>query len=626
MAKIEDPTANINTKKFMRNRFKLFDPQNHILLLSFLSALLLILCFPGFSRGFLAWIALVPFLLIVHGAASRFPVVVAGFVTGIIFFGISLHWFLHVHLWAWAGVTCIEACFFALFAWLVCEARHFKSPLTRILWTAMSWTTVELLRTEMPIFGLGWNLLAFSQSENLPVLQFASWFGAYGLGFVIAGVNGCVYEILNSLQWIILSFGPQFDERGGVRALLWNRSKRVVGIIGLLLLINLIVFLLIWFGRMRLMAAPESPVQSVRVATVQGNIPQEIKWNTSVREKILEIHCKLTELAQYEQPDLAIWPEASFPGYLNRDSLSTTVFDLAKRLELPLLVGSCHHESLDGVYNSAYLIDGHGDILGRYDKQYLVPFGEYVPIKKIFGWLQPVADDLGISDFKHGDHPVIFKMPNENIKFSVLICFEDVFPNLARNAADLGAQWFAVMTNDAWFGPTAEGRQHLQASVFRAVENGVPIVRSANTGVSAFVSSKGFVYDRVEDHEGQDIFVTGKRTAAIAVSNQSTFYRQTGWVFPYVMAALFLLLLLVIKFGAVWREVLRTFHRRHLLVTFLTFFLAVLSSGCIRLAGTAGYAYTKSGDEVPKIKQVGFDTQNLVPSNQTPGNIEVAPA
>ncbi|MFA6599897.1 MAG: apolipoprotein N-acyltransferase [Candidatus Omnitrophota bacterium] len=522
-----------------------FRLQDHFFLLSALSAALLILSFPGVSWGALGWIALVPFLMLVHSGIPGGRAAFCAFLTGVLFFGISLHWFLHVHFWAWFGVTVIESAFFALFGWMAYEAGRFKSPLLRIALTASAWTAVELLRSEIPIFGLGWNLLAFTQSGSHSVLQFAEIAGAYGLGFVMAAVNASGVEILNALRWILASFSKSEDDGELTQPLGWDRAKKVAGIMVLLIAIGLVFFLLLTFGRTRLETS-EPYAKTVRISVIQGNIPQELKWNTAVREKILEVYTKLTQLAQYDQPDLAVWPEASFPGYLNRDALSPVVMNLAASLQLPLLVGSCHLEGLDQAYNSAYLVDGLGEIRDRYDKQYLVPFGEYVPLKSVFGWLQPVADDLGISDFRRGMAPRVLKMPNEESRFSVLICFEDVFANLARQAVDLGAEWLVVITNDAWFGPTAAAHQHLQASVFRAVENGVPVVRAANTGISAFISSRGIVSNRVKDRQGRDTFVTGKQTAAIQLSDRTTLYRRGGWMFPY-WAAGFALLLIVIR-------------------------------------------------------------------------------
>ena len=207
------------------------------------------------------------------------------------------------------------------------------------------------------------------------------------------------------------------------------------------------------------------------------------------------------------------------------------------------MVGSPHLEPDNSAFNSAYLLGPDGDIKQRYDKLLLVPFGEYVPLKSIFGWLEPLAYTLGVSDFSAGKEKTLFELQNGEIHFAVVICFENIFPNLVRSFTDRGAEFLAVMTNDAWFGHSAAPYQHLQASVFRAVENGVPLVHVANTGVSVFISRKGEVLDRVRNPEGKDIFIAGRKTYPLAMENERTFYRRGGWIFPYGALALFVVLL-----------------------------------------------------------------------------------
>jgi apolipoprotein N-acyltransferase len=261
----------------------------------------------------------------------------------------------------------------------------------------------------------------------------------------------------------------------------------------------------------------------------------------------------LTRLAAFDQPDLVIWPESSFPGYFNRDLDSGRVRELVAELGVPLVLGSPHLEGADDAYNSAYLLNEEGETVSRYDKLYLVPFGEYVPLKSVLGWLEPLAYRLGVSDFRAGKDFTIFRLPAWDMPFGVLICFEDVFARLARNLAARGARFLVVITNDAWFGPTGAPYQHLEASVLRAVENGIPVVRAANTGVSAFITAQGKVLGRVRGKNGEDIFTSGKATYALPLpSGPATLFRQGGWIFPYAAAGLFLCMaaaLLIIRKG-----------------------------------------------------------------------------
>ncbi len=491
------------------------------MIFSALSGLLLTLSFPCVSFGFLAWFSLIPLFYVLTRAQSRFQAILYGLVTSLIFFACSLYWIIYVTPFGWIALLCLETFSFLIFSVAVYEGRGLKNSLLRIFWMALAWSACELIRAEMPIFGFGWNLLAYSQAQYLWILQSANTVGAYGLGFMIAFVNACGVEMIGKMN-------P-------------NASSRKFSIAGLSMLLVLIFTLLLGHGFYHF-NRKNAALGSLRVSVLQGNIPQILKWEPTVKEKIIKLYTDLTELAAFEMPDLIVWPEAAFPGYFNKDKDGPAVLDFIRTKKIPAIVGSPHFEAWDKAFNSAYLIGPEGDIQDRYDKMFLVPFGEYVPLKPLLGWLEPIAYSLGVSDFSAGKNHTVFKLP-QGISFSVLICFEDIFPNLGRAFVDRGANFLAVITNDAWFGRSSAPYQHLQASIFRAVENGVPVVRAANTGISAFVSKKGVVLDRVQDEKGQDIFVFGKKTLTIPLEIDKTLYRQGGYLFPYVALALFVIML-----------------------------------------------------------------------------------
>ena len=290
----------------------------------------------------------------------------------------------------------------------------------------------------------------------------------------------------------------------------------------------------------------KKPEEFLRVSVLQGNIPQSLKWAPVAREKIIAVYSKLTELASLDQADLVIWPEAAFPGYLNRDMQGEAVKGLARSLGLPLLIGALYWDDESDAFNSAYFFDKNGVAAQRYDKLRLVPFGEYIPLKPLFFWLTPVADAFGISDFRPGKDAVIFRWAREEWPFGVLICFEDVMPKLARDLADRGAKFMTVITNDAWFGKTSAAHQHLQASIFRAVENGIPVVRAANTGVSGVISYRGEVLTTVRDGKGEETFVAGRATYDLPLLGKGTFYRKAGWMFPYFAIGIFAFLAVIL--------------------------------------------------------------------------------
>lgn len=556
--------------------------------MSFLSGLLLFLCYPKFSFGFLAWVALIPLLLAVARCNKRSQALLCGLIAGLNFFGFSLHWLIYVTAFGWVFVTILESVFLVFFTWMVWVGRAIRALLGRSLWMALCWTTAEVLRSEIPVFGFGWNLLAYSQSGFLRIMQWADIFGAYGLGFAMALVNALVFTAL--------------PLRSGEKT---EKTRKFVS----LLTAVMVFFCIFFYGHLKIRKS-DKPAGTLRASVIQGNIPQEIKWLPGVKTQIIEVYRKLTQLAAFEDPDIVIWPEASFPGYLNRDKETKGILELARQVQTPLLVGSPFLEGIDEAYNSAYLIGRDGEIKGRYDKLFLVPFGEYVPLKPLLGWLEPLARSLGVSDFRAGHEFTIFRLMNEELPFGVLICFEDTFPQLARNFVRRGSRFLVVITNDAWFGPTAAAYQHLAASQLRAVENGVPVIRAANTGISAFISAQGEVLARVEDPSGKDIFILGHKTFPLPIINRETFYRKGGWVFPYVTLCLW---------GGIFMA-LKKRQRRGILSLFAVIAFAFFA-GCLRLKGDAGYWYQRPGQEEAKYHGISFDTQELVQRDRAEGKI-----
>ena len=486
------------------------------------SGVLLVLAFPFAGWGFPAWIAFIPLLAAVHHAQNRSQAFGFGLITGVIFYGGSMHWMTHVTTVGWLLLCLMEAMYLGGFALLAYFGMKSQKPVYfKILWVALAWIVVEFLRTEMPVVGFGWNSLAYSQAPYLPLIQFANVLSAYALGFLIVLVNACVLYA-------------------------WFRRSEWKTALSLVALVGLVMGGLWGYGRMTL-SKPEEPKEFLRVSVVQGNIPQSVKWELMAKEKILDIYKKLTQLAALEEPDLIIWPEASFPGFFNRDTQSVRISLLAQEIQTPLLIGGLQWESQHEVYNSAYFLEKDGAVHQRYDKLRLVPFGEYMPFKFLLGWLVPAAEALGISDFSAGNDSVIFRWAREEWPFGVLICFEDVFTDLARHLADRNAKFLVVITNDAWFGKTAAPFQHLQSSIFRAVENGVAVVRSANTGVSGFISNRGQVRATVKDARGDETFVMAQKTLDLPLVTERTLYRRGGWMFPYFAFGIFFILALTLR-------------------------------------------------------------------------------
>jgi len=265
--------------------------------------------------------------------------------------------------------------------------------------------------------------------------------------------------------------------------------------------------------------------ETLRASVIQGNIPQSQKWDSARTGGILDRYRRLTYQAAKDKPQFIIWPETSVPGDLEGEPiLLGTITELAKEVNIPLLIGTIRADDESNKYfNNATLIDKSGDIIKSYSKLHLVPFGEFIPLENVFGFLRNIAP---IGDFKRGIEYTVFNLGD--VKFSSLICFEDIFPSLVRRFAKNGAGLLINITNDAWFGDTSEPYQHAQASVFRAVELRRAVIRAANTGLSCFINPKGEIIASVKDKVGKEIFVSGYKTAAIPLVKTRSIYTHYG--------------------------------------------------------------------------------------------------
>ncbi|MBI4974695.1 MAG: apolipoprotein N-acyltransferase, partial [Candidatus Omnitrophica bacterium] len=472
------------------------------LILTITSAVLLILSFPSFNLEFLAWVALVPLFLAIENK-KPFKAFLIAYLFGVLFFLGTIYWLIHVTLPGMILVVLYLALYFGLFG-LVASYGLRVTGYGLLFFIPAAWVTLEWLRSTGPA-GFGWSLLAHSQSFNLPIIQIADITGAYGVSFLVVMANVMAFLAVKNFKGISRVIIPMV-------------------ICGLLISSALI------YGYVRLNNIFTG--ERVKVAVIQGNIPQAKKWDYNFRDEILNKYEGLTREALKEKPDLVIWPETSVPGYLGRErDLSERMKTLAKDIKTPLLVGAPREDEVmkDKYYNSAILLLEDGRIIDRYDKLHLVPFGEYIPFEDIFSFVEKFAE-TPIGDFTGGRDYTVFKFFIERsskdkdaiwrlvkkVKFSSLICFEDIFPGLAREFVRNGADFLVNITNDAWFGKSSAPYQHAQSSVFRAVENRVNIVRAANTGLSCFIDQKGRVIDSVEA-DGADLFIDGFKSSEIVL-------------------------------------------------------------------------------------------------------------
>ena len=511
----------------MRERKEIQEMLRRLVFLPLLSALLLTLSYPAFNLSFLAWFALIPMLVAIRGE-KPWQAFFTGYITGFLFFGATLYWVGYVAIIGAVVLTVYLAFFFGIFAVGVdILAMQFAKPRIRFaVLVSCLWAAVEFLRSYL-FTGFGWALLGHTQWETLPIIQIADALGVYGVSFLIVFTN------------VLISSKIKKKIRGHVP------EPRYLAFLVIVLIAVAI------YGYYKVGQGFDG--EPVKVSVIQGNIPQSQKWDERYAGEILNRYIALTKEAAKDKPDLIIWPETSVPGFLETDGvLRDKVTALAKEVNTYLLVGTQTEKAPQKTryYNSAALISDKGEIVQRYDKIHLVPFGEYVPLGNTYLSFIKKRYDMG-EDYTAGHDYTIFKIPTKKgkeVKFGVLICFEDVFPELSRSFARLGADFLVVITNDAWYMKTAAPFQHTQPSVFRAIENRVNVIRCANTGYSCFIDQTGKITQEVKDFNGKQIFVTGFATANITtgkartlpLASPRTLYLKYGDVFAWVCAGVFL--------------------------------------------------------------------------------------
>lgn len=485
------------------------------------SAVLLVLPFDFGWLWPLALIAFIPYFFVIR-KKSRAEAFKISFIFGFIF---------HLVLSFWVGLVSVPgmviaaaylAVYFALFGNFISPFLESPKILRTLLFVPSFWVLLEFTRGFV-FGGLPWALVGYSQWKNIPFIQIAELTGVYGVSFFVLLVNVILFK------WV------QDRARRGAPLLAGILAAAVilVGGYGWLTLRSRDAFI-----------KGNSGKPMLRVSVLQGNVPQDQKWDARIKNIIFEKYKRLSTMSAIEKSDLIVWPETSFPGYLEDEPLmSAQLRALIRQCRTEVLVGAPTMGNLEEglrFYNSAILYGPDGEEKMRYNKLHLVPFGEFVPLEPIFGFTRMFGL---IGRFSAGDTHTVFQTqsraqnPNIKSKFSVLICFEDIFPGLVRNFCRNGADFLINITNDAWFGKTIAPYLHAQGSIFRAVENRVWVVRATNTGLSCFISPEGRIVDSVQDN-GEEIFVTGRKAHDLLLRKTPTFYTHFGDVFVLACFAL----------------------------------------------------------------------------------------
>ena len=471
---------------------------------------------PAFAAPFLLMLALRP-----PGADSRHAAASAaawklGWLFGAVFFLALLHWLprlprenISIPFFMYPAALLIAA-YLGFYISAVSAISMFLVRRRVHLWLAFPvvWLLVEYVRST-GVFGFAWGAVAYAMAPMPHLTQFAHVTGTWGVGLWVLGINAAIYAYLDARE-------------------VWGKS--IAGLVVVSLLLGAF-----FYGRSVL--TEREPMRAVRVGIVQPNVGKD-KWKASVREDVITNLLSGTEqLAQESapgKPAVVIWPETAYPGRLSQDPVAMRrVYEVVTKGDVPLLAGYPDGLRLpDGSWewtNSAGLVMPGQGLVAQYNKRHLVPFSEYMPI--------PILNrfDFGQGTFIAGDGVGVFE--DLAVPFGVLICFESTFPGEARRSANHGARYLVNITNDQWFGDSAEPAQHFNMNILRCIENQLAMVRVANTGVSGVIDPYGFVTERTST------FVRDMRTVSVELGPGGTFYARTGdWIVGVVLGLFFVLL------------------------------------------------------------------------------------
>lgn len=456
------------------------------------------------------------------GVEGRRAAFVLGWWFGFGFFLVGLYWIGIAMLvdaaqfgwmvpFATAGLSAGLAVFPGLALWLLRLSRT-AGP-GRVFALAVSWTVLEWLRGHV-LTGFPWNLIGYTWTLADAPIQFAALVGIYGL----------------SLVTVLIAALPAAAGGPGVAGRRWLPLGVAVALVAAL-----------WGGgALRLAAAGEAMVPGVKLRLVQADIAERLKWQPEQLAENLQVHIRLSEDGDAAHVSDIIWPEAAEPYFLAEEpGLRAALARLAPKGGL-LLTGTLRRAPAEGIatpegaayryYNSLEALDDVGRIVGTYDKFHLVPFGEYVPLRGILP-VERLAPGRG--DFSAGPGPRTLELPGLP-PVSPLICYEAIFPGEVTDPAH-PPQWLLNVTNDAWFGTSSGPYQHFESARLRAVEEGIPLVRAANTGISGVVDAYGRVIARLG--LGKRGIVDAPLPAAIPGGTPFAHFGQMGLILLLALAA-----------------------------------------------------------------------------------------
>jgi apolipoprotein N-acyltransferase len=539
-------------------------------LVAAIGGLLLTLAYPKIALSGFAWIA--PGAMIAAATGRRGGEVFRiGYVAGLVHYLSLLYWLLLIPFrWrglplapalGWLALSGFLALFPAAWVWLVASragcsedrvdpdsegvlwvrVRALRGLLARswlqrtiwAIWGAAAWVAFEMVLARV-FGGFPWALLGISQYRMVPLIQITSVTGVYGVSFLVV--------------WVSLTLVS-----AGVMVV-WRPTSRSLWVGEVFL--PLVVIAVLFHMGLRQIQTDTPPARSIRVLLVQPSIPQTLIWNPGQDTNRFQELVRYSDQALTNKADLLVWPESALPKMLRYDQDTfDSIAKLARRRHVWLIVGSDDAEprrsggnpDATDYFNSSFLVSPEGKLVQRYIKRNLVIFGEYVPLQHWLPFLGYFTPTQG--GFTPGAGPAAFQLAGLDVETSVLICFEDIFPQLARSHFKPETDFLVNITNDGWFGHSAAQWQHAISGLFRAVENQVPLIRCCNNGLTCWIDRRGRLRQILRDDNGT-VYGMGSMIVEIPVhetgqTHPLTFYTRNGDLFGWGCVGVTGLMLLV---------------------------------------------------------------------------------
>ncbi|HVR40055.1 MAG TPA: apolipoprotein N-acyltransferase [Thermoanaerobaculia bacterium] len=449
------------------------------ILLALTSGVLFALAFPTYNAGFLIFIALVPLLVASVRAKSTRHAFLLGWLSLTIAWLMMVPWVVRVmsHYGGLPYVTGVLI-FIAMALYLGLYGAIFAAIVHRLrlgpsfpkwLIVPLAWAAIEYARTYL-FTGFPWNLIAASIIDYTPLIQIDRFAGPYFAGVLIL------------IPSVVIA---------------WWITQRPKGIDRILVVGGLAVLLFVWWATglvaSKLVVRPNG-LPSTTAALLQPNISQEMRWNAENVVQIYQRMTDMTDVALDRGASIVIWPESTVPlSYATTDVYRNAIEEISRTRNADIILGSIAEDPANPsrIWNAAFLASG-GKTIGHYDKIRLVPFGEYVPLRKMLFFARRLVHAVGEFEFGTNDHPLAGKH-----RYGPAICYEIVYPQITRAQVRNGADVLVTITNDAWYDGTSAPEQHLAQARLRAIEDDRWLLRAGTTGISAVIDPSGRVLEKL---------------------------------------------------------------------------------------------------------------------------------